>query len=81
MRHGVRKDLESEPDIPSKSSGDHPSTSQSLEQTNKNSTPDGCKSILGQNLGCYFCNDITAPGNVSVYRVMMLLVHFFNIMC
>lgn len=42
----------------------HGSRAEQLEE-NSPTTMTGLKCISGARLGCYFCNDITAPGNVS----------------
>lgn len=36
------------------------------DETNKFANVPGLKCIEGGQLGCYFCNDITAPGNVTI---------------
>lgn len=51
--------------------GSHPEMPVQLEGSS--SITNGLKCISGDQLGCYFCNDITAPGDVSSFASYFLL--------
>lgn len=58
MRHGTRKQNTEEPN---------------LLKEEESSSGSNLKCIPGDKLGCYFCNDITAPGNVSILKFIYLI--------
>ncbi|KAF5298118.1 hypothetical protein FQA39_LY02542 [Lamprigera yunnana] len=45
-------------------------SSSDLDEELVTSTMEGCKRIDGTKLGCYFCNDVTAPGNSLSKRTL-----------